>query len=646
MTSQRWLESGRTLSFLAILFAVASPAAAATLLSGFSESLVASGLANPTAMQFAPDGRLFVCEQGGRLRVIKDGVLLPTPFVTLSVNSSGERGLLGVAFDPEFATNHYVYVYYTVPSPVHNRISRFTANGDVAVPGSELVLLDLNNLTATNHNGGALNFGPDGKLYAAVGENAVGSNAQSMNNLLGKMLRLNADGTIPADNPFFASATGQNRAIWALGLRNPFTFAFHPVGGQMFINDVGAGTWEEINDGVAGANYGWPDTEGVTTDPRFQSPRYAYNHSGGACAITGGAFYSPPAAQFPASYAGDYFFADYCGGWIRKLDPANGNSVVNFASGISLPVDLKVADDGSLYYLSYGSGSVYRIEYVDADILWRHSSGQNYVWLMNGTERIGEGHLATVDPTWQVVGAADHNGDGHADILWRHDSGSNYMWLMNGTARIGEGHLAPVDAAWQTVGTGDYNGDGRADILWRHTSGANYLWLMNGTARIGEGHLAPVDSTWQVAGAGDHNGDGHADILWRHSSGTNYVWLMNGTARIGEGHLAPVDPAWQIAGTGDYNGDGRADILWRHSSGSNYLWAMDGTQRIGEGHLAPVDPAWQIAATGDYNSDGRADILWRHSSGSNYMWLMDGTTRVGEGHLAPVDPAWQVVGPR
>ena len=381
MTSQRWLESGRTLSFLAILFAVASPVAAATLPSGFSESLVASGLANPTAMQFAPDGRLFVCEQGGRLRVIKDGVLLATPFVTLSVNSSGERGLLGVAFDPEFATNHYVYVYYTVPSPVHNRISRFTANGDVAVPGSEFVLLELNNLTATNHNGGALNFGPDGKLYAAVGENAVGSNAQSMNNLLGKMLRLNADGTIPADNPFFASASGQNRAIWALGLRNPFTFAFHPDGGQMFINDVGEVTWEEINDGLAGVNYGWPVTEGMTTDPRFESPRYAYNHSAGACAITGGAFYSPPAPRFPASYVGHYFFADYCGGWIRKLDPANGNTIANFASGIAAPVDLKVADDGSLYYLARGSGGstgvVYRIQYnSEAPTISTHPASQ------------------------------------------------------------------------------------------------------------------------------------------------------------------------------------------------------------------------------------------------------------------------------
>jgi glucose/arabinose dehydrogenase len=170
--------------------AVPTPAAAATLPAGFTETPVASGLASPTAMAFAPDGRLFVCEQGGRLRVIANGALLPTPFLTVTVNASGERGLLGVAFDPAFQLNQYVYVYYTATTPtVHNRISRFTANGNVAVAGSEVVILDLDNLSgATNHNGGALAFGPDGKLYAAVGENANTANAQVLTNLLGKML--------------------------------------------------------------------------------------------------------------------------------------------------------------------------------------------------------------------------------------------------------------------------------------------------------------------------------------------------------------------------------------------------------------------------------------------------------------------------
>jgi glucose/arabinose dehydrogenase len=360
----------RTRYFICTLLAVAlaeAPARAATLPTGFSEFLIAGGLANPTAMQFAPDGRLFVCEQGGRLRVIKGGTLLAAPFLSLTVSSSGERGLLGVAFDPAFSTNHFIYVYYTATAPtVHNRISRFTANGDTAVAGSEVVIFELDNLSsATNHNGGALAFGPDGKLYAAVGENANGANAQSMSNLLGKVLRINADGSIPTDNPFYASASGRNRAIWALGLRNPFTFAFNPAGTELFINDVGQNTWEEINDGRAGANYGWPQTEGMTTDPRYVAPRFVYDHGAG-CAITGGAFYSPLTAQFPADYNGDYFFADYCGGWIRRLNPAD-NTAAGFATGIASPVDLKVADDGSLYYLARGTGAatgvVYRIAY-------------------------------------------------------------------------------------------------------------------------------------------------------------------------------------------------------------------------------------------------------------------------------------------
>ena len=366
----RRLLLGLVLVSGAVGLAAAQPGAAATLPSGFAETQVATGLAAPTAMAFAPDGRLFVTEQGGRLRVIKNGTLLATPFLTVSVNSSGERGLLGITFDPNFAFNQYVYVYYTTASsPVHNRVSRFTAMGDVAAPGSEVVILELETLSsATNHNGGALHFGSDGTLYVAVGDNANGANAQTLGNRLGKILRLFSDGGIPTSNPFYATATGANRAIWTLGLRNPYTFAFQPGSGRMLINDVGQNTWEEINDGIAGSNYGWPDTEGSTTDPRFRSPIFSYGHGTGAttgCAITGGAFYNPATAQFPSSYTGDYFFADYCSGWIRKLDPAAGNTVAGFATGIASPVDLAVASDGSLYYLARGSGgAVFRVAYT------------------------------------------------------------------------------------------------------------------------------------------------------------------------------------------------------------------------------------------------------------------------------------------
>jgi glucose/arabinose dehydrogenase len=341
---------------------------AATLPAGFSETQFGSNVGtSPTAMAFAPDGRLFVCLQGGQVRVIKNGTLLAVPFVSLSVNSVGERGLLGVAFDPNFSLNQFVYLYYTTStSPIHNRISRFTANGDVALAGSETVLMDLENLSATNHNGGALHFGPDGKLYAGVGENAVPANAQTLSNRLGKILRINSDGTIPTDNPFFGTATGVNRAIWALGLRNPYTFGFQPGTGRMFINDVGQNAWEEINDGIAGSNYGWSTCEGacLTPNANFRDPLFQYGHGTGSttgCAIVGAAFYNPPVNQFPASYIGKYFFADLCSGWIRVFDPAAGTAS-GFAAGIGTPVDLQVGPDGCLYYLAQDNGGqVFRI---------------------------------------------------------------------------------------------------------------------------------------------------------------------------------------------------------------------------------------------------------------------------------------------
>ena len=341
---------------------------AATVPTGFTDSVVASGLTNPTAMALAPDGRVFVCEQAGTLRVIKNGALLTTPFVTVTVNSSGERGLLGVAFDPNFASNQLVYIYYTATTPtVHNRISRFTAAGDVAMTGSEVTLMDLNDLSAaTNHNGGALHFGPDGNLYAAVGDNANSANSQSLTTRLGKMLRITSSGGIPSDNPFINQTSGPNQAIWAMGLRNPFTFSFQNGTSRMFINDVGENTWEEINDGIAGSNYGWPNCEGFCNpaNANFRDPIFAYANDASTCAITGGAFYNPQIVQFPAQYVGSYFFADFCGGWIRRLDPSNGNAVSDFATGISSPVDLKVSADGFLYYLARGSGSVNRIGFT------------------------------------------------------------------------------------------------------------------------------------------------------------------------------------------------------------------------------------------------------------------------------------------
>ena len=381
---RRWLIIRAAYGICSVLLAVLTLTGAAAsvdaarvpnyLPTDFVQTQVGGDLLNTTALAFAPDGRIFVAQATGKVLLVKNNQILATPVVRVAVESSGERGLIGIQVDPNFTTNHFLYLYYTADSdPPHNRVSRFTLNGDVVVPGSETSLLELESLTkASNHNGGAMHFGVDGKLYIAVGENTISEYAQSKANLFGKMLRLNPDGTIPADNPFSndPSVTGKNKAIWAYGLRNPFTFSIQPDTGRMFINDVGEVTWEEINDGKAGANYGWPLTEGPTSDPRFAAPFYTYKHGFGArsgCAITGGTFYNPTTPAFPASYVGKYFFADFCSNWINIIDPANPDVVTAFATGLSpSAVGLQTGPDGNLYYLERNGEhpGLYKIGYV------------------------------------------------------------------------------------------------------------------------------------------------------------------------------------------------------------------------------------------------------------------------------------------
>jgi glucose/arabinose dehydrogenase len=346
--------------------------------SRFTDSPFASGLTNPTDMEFAPDGRLFVAEQAGRVRIAKpDGTLTTFLNISTKVDSSGERGLQALTLDPDFATNHYLYLQYTrkatPTTPVHNRVARVTARGDKVVAGSEKLIFRLGNQTSDHHMGGAIDFGADGKLYISTGDNETPIKAQQLTNLFGKMLRINKSGTIPTTNPFYPTTSGNNRAIWALGLRNPFKFAVQPGTGTIFINDVGQDAWEEIDKAVSGANYGWgipsapPYYEGFIASPdpsvqNYNNPVFAYGHAGAiettGCSITGGAFYDPTTATTSfALYQGKYFYTDYCSGWIRVFDPSSATDSA-FASGIVKPVDLEVGDNGRLYYLYRGSSSV------------------------------------------------------------------------------------------------------------------------------------------------------------------------------------------------------------------------------------------------------------------------------------------------
>jgi len=250
------------------------------------------------------------------------------------------------------------------------------------VAGSEKVLLDLPAIPDPNqggHYGGSLRFGAEGKLYVGVGDgandgsNPLSLNSQSIDDLNGKILRINSDGTIPTDNPFYGPTSGDDR-IWALGLRQPISLDVQSGTGRMFVNEVGEDSWEEIDevaqDPTQGAkNYGWPDYEGFAPSPpslqNYKDPLLAYPHPGidssapaTGCSITGGAFYDPTTATNSfASYQGKYFYTDFCSGWIRVFDPSSGTDSA-FASGIVNPVDLEVGDNGSLYYLYRGSSSV------------------------------------------------------------------------------------------------------------------------------------------------------------------------------------------------------------------------------------------------------------------------------------------------
>jgi putative heme-binding domain-containing protein len=325
----------------------------------FEWKTVATGLTGVTALAAAPDGRVFVCEQTGTLRVVKDDRLLADPVLRLSVDDQWERGLIGVTIDPKFAENHQVYIVYVGREPYpHHRVSRFTLEGDVARAGSERLLLEGDDQTKlggnvpAGHQGGAIHFGVDGKLYIAIGEQTAEAPAQSLDTLQGKILRIDPDGSIPDDNPFVGETSGKYRAIWACGCRNPFTFAVDRKTGLMLINDVG-GKYEEINMGRAGANYGWPVADhGPTTDSRFQGPVFWYPQS----SIGGGSFCPTDERRhgFPSRYRGRYFFMDFVQGWIRSLDPRSPARPISsevFATGLSRPVDLDFGPDGSLYVL-------------------------------------------------------------------------------------------------------------------------------------------------------------------------------------------------------------------------------------------------------------------------------------------------------
>jgi glucose/arabinose dehydrogenase len=281
---------------------------------------------------------MLVAEISGTIRVLSPPYtdVSPTPFLALNLNIPGyagvQQGIFDFAFDPNFASNHYYYVFYTKDTPNVDRLSRFTANStlDGTDPASEVILYQDPQTASTEHHGGAVMFGNDGKLYFTTGDHFEGTPSQDLTNPHGKVHRINPDGSVPTDNPFYDGSGPNWDSVWALGLRNPYRAYYDAPTGRMYIGDVGGNNqstaYEKVDLGIRGANYGWPNCELVATcgNPSYTAAIYAYPHNGINAAITGGFVYH--GTQYPSSYQGSYFFGDYAQHWIRRLTfDAQGN---------------------------------------------------------------------------------------------------------------------------------------------------------------------------------------------------------------------------------------------------------------------------------------------------------------------------------
>ena len=345
---------------------------APSLAAGFKQTQLAHGMTKPILLAFVPGGGgdVWIGEQGGTILDYHNGALSGTPVVTLpNVFSQGECGLLGLAFDPNYATNGYVYVSYVVSTTnssgtvvPYSRLSRFTASGGTINPATEKVLYQGNQAQNLHHAGNDLQIGPDGKLWWSTGENVPAiSNGQALNNMYGKVLRFNLDGSAPADNPF-VNVPSAVPGIYAYGLRNPFRFTFLPTGLPM-VENTGSSYWEDLDTIQSGGNYGWDYYEGNCGSCGYLNPAYAYGHypvDGAASAI---AAYS--GNTFPAAYDNVVFFGDYNRQDIEAVtfDPTYQTEISDtvFDTNAGTIADLAEGPDGNLYFVSIFEGTFNQI---------------------------------------------------------------------------------------------------------------------------------------------------------------------------------------------------------------------------------------------------------------------------------------------
>jgi len=655
-----FIAAGITLQLLAPLAAQAQQLHVQPFVTGLSYPVAV--VADPTSPT-----RHFAVEQQGHIRVIVNGVLQTADFLDLSgvISTGSERGLLGMAIDPDYAHNRRFYVYFTRqddPQTGVNElgglvVSRFTSSPSDPSRADPASRFDFRwgsgagpafiaHSEFSNHNGGTIMFGPDGYLYIGTGDGGAGddplNNAQRPDRLLGKMLRIdvnvpdgNAQGyQIPPDNPFVdGNPIVALPEIWALGLRNPWKYSFDDPArggtGALIIADVGQDRWEEIDyEPVAhgGRNYGWriregnhPNDNAFVTTPAFEpltDPVFEYFHStGGALvegrSVTGGYIYR--GSDLSGFWRGRYFFADFVLGriWSAEIAPGTGafSNIIDHtaAFGIGSVSSFAVDTRGELFLVGYGGtnqGVVYR--------------------------------LCEITVTPGVVSFSSAGGTGTASI----SATQGCSWSVRGSAD------------WvSVVSNADGAGGGRIVFRVAPNPGA-----AGRTTSINIGGVSvTISQTATPAVHGDRDGNGTGDLLWQHTDGHIAAWFMKGTTLIDGVPLGPgslTDAQWRIAASGDFDRDGSLDVVFQHQGdGRLAIWLMSGTTQLSGAAITPSqvpDTDWKIRGAADFDQDGWTDLIWQHqTTGEVAVWLMIGTQLRDGRLLIPAsvkDLDWRIVG--
>jgi glucose/arabinose dehydrogenase len=655
---------------------------------------VAPGFDQPLFATAVPgdQNRLFVVEKTGHIDIVDlsaedAGVfsVKPTPFLNVSsqISTAGEGGLLGLAFDPDYAHNGFFYVnLINTAGDTEIRRYQVSSNPDVANAASASLVIRIDQPDGvTNHKAGWLGFGPDGYLYAALGDGGGGGdpfhNGQNLNSLLGKMLRLDIHGdsfpadptrnyAIPTDNPFVGKPGADE--IWGYGLRNPWRDTFDRATGQFIIADVGQGKWEEVDIGQAGANYGWNLFEGPEAFTSGASaagltpPIFSYDHSVGI-SITGGYVYRGPSEQLQ----GQYFYSDFGSGLIATLQFVNGQwisttrtaQVVTNAGRIDNPSSFGEDARANLYIVDIADGEVFRLTPTGtsldgADII-AAGAGDDMVFAGAGDDNVkGQAGNDTLNG---MNGNDTLDGGPGNDIVTGGAGDDRLVFAPGGGADIftdliaGANSVDKVDlTAFTTIQT-------FADVLSRATqSGADtVIDFGNGDIitlqNVSKDNLSTDDFVFgppipsiDPGAHTDLGGDHRADVFLHNQNGAVALWQMNGAQVQSAAVIGSVGTEWDVQSTADFNADGRGDVLWRATDGRVMVWTMNGAQIQNAQIVGQVGNEWHINGTGDLDGDGIADLVWRDDAGTLMLWKMNGVQIQSVQFFGQVGNEWHVVG--